>query len=286
MSRPKPKGQLPPRPNLAVAGGIAKRRERTVVSHHAYAPPPPPPPPLLHTAPIDSSYHSAPPIKTEPLIKHEPFIKHDISSVHTIYKLHPHTTTVYKTEPRLPLCRPPPTPPQDQSLALPIDLQNRSTVAKQRPKQYKRPTPSKFCHVCGRKSHNVTVAVCARIEDGMCRKVVCEFCFDKYGWDRSVLDQAGAKAGVVLGGVRTSRWTCTHCRGRCVAKAQCNTYGRTNYKRHLKLRQRRCVQPPSSAASTASGSTVDDAATMGAMAALGASMGITAGTSFGNGPAR
>lgn len=113
-----------------------------------------------------------------------------------------------------------------------------STVAKQRPKQYKRPTPSKFCHVCGRKSHNVTVAICARIEDGMCRKVVCSFCFDKYGWDRSVLD-AATRNGINKGAVRTN-WICTHCRGGCVAKAQCNTYGRTNYKRHLKLRQRRC----------------------------------------------
>lgn len=102
-------------------------------------------------------------------------------------------------------------------------------VSRQRPKQYKRPTPSKFCHVCGRKSENIQVAVCSRIEQGMCRKVVCKCCFGKYGWDEDVLhDEA-----------KRRKWSCPHCEGRCVSKAQCNTYGKTNYKRHLKLRRRR-----------------------------------------------
>lgn len=99
------------------------------------------------------------------------------------------------------------------------------TVSKQRPKQYKRPTPSKFCHVCGRKTANVPVAICRRITEGMCRKVVCRCCFEKYGWD--------------LHDMTSGDWVCTHCRDTCVARAQCNIYGRTNYKRHLRLRRRR-----------------------------------------------
>lgn len=90
------------------------------------------------------------------------------------------------------------------------------------------------------------VAVCSKIEDGLCRKVVCEFCFDKYGWDRTVLDDVKrAKEQAKNGGEvqplkgRKRRWQCPHCLGICVAKAQCNTYGKTNYKRHLKLRSRR-----------------------------------------------
>lgn len=105
----------------------------------------------------------------------------------------------------------------------------RSTVAKQRPKQWKRPTPSKFCHVCGRKSHTVQVVVCSRIEDGMCRKVVCKYCMEKYEWDVEVLSNE----------IKRKSWICPHCTNGCVAKAQCNTYGKTNYKRHLKLRKRR-----------------------------------------------
>lgn len=119
-----------------------------------------------------------------------------------------------------------------------------STVAKQRPKQYKRPTASRFCHVCGRKSSNVAVAVCSRIEQGLCRKVVCEFCFDKYGWDREALDVAkrmqekeGKDVEPLKGRKRV--WECPHCLGKCVEKAQCNTYGKINYKRHLRLRSKR-----------------------------------------------
>lgn len=125
--------------------------------------------------------------------------------------------------------------------------QSRSTVAKQRPKHYKRPTASKFCHICARKSSNVAVAVCSRIEEGLCRKVVCEYCFEKYGWDRAALDTAKKRHGkegfdseACKG--RKRAWECPHCRGQCVAKAQCNTYGKINYKRHLKLRRKRIAE--------------------------------------------
>lgn len=115
---------------------------------------------------------------------------------------------------------------------------------KQKPKHYKKPTASKFCHICGRKSCKVTMAVCSRIEEGLCRKVICEHCFTKYNYDRRVIEEAkrirakgGKDADVIK--QRKTYWECPHCTGKCVPKAQCNTYGKTNYKRHLKLRSRR-----------------------------------------------
>lgn len=126
-----------------------------------------------------------------------------------------------------------------------------STVKKQRPKQYKRREPSRFCHLCGRRSPNVPMAICSRVIDGMCRKVVCEYCFEKYGWDRSVIDDAkrvrernGSEMDTVT--VRKTIWECPHCEGKCGHKAQCKTYGRTNYKRHLRLRNKRTEQATTS----------------------------------------
>lgn len=127
---------------------------------------------------------------------------------------------------------------------------NLSTVKKQRPKQYKRREPSRFCHLCGRRSPNVPMAICSRVMDGMCRKVVCEYCFEKHGWDRTVIDDAkrvrerkGSELDTVRG--RKAVWECPHCQGICGYKAQCKTYGRTNYKRHLRLRDKRNEQETS-----------------------------------------
>lgn len=141
-----------------------------------------------------------------------------------------------------------------------------STVKKQRPKQYKRREPSRFCHLCGRRSPNVPMAICSRVIDGMCRKVVCEFCFDKYGWDRSVIDDAKrvrAKNGSELDTVRVRKaiWECPHCEGKCGHKAQCKTYGRTNYKRHLRLRNKRNEQQESSSSRRHPGSSKKDQST-------------------------
>jgi hypothetical protein len=90
------------------------------------------------------------------------------------------------------------------------------------------PVASRFCHVCSRTPKNVRLAVCANIRDGVCRKVVCERCFDEYAY--GVFDDA-----YVYG----SDWTCPHCQGKCPARAQCRTYGRINDR----LRVTRLKQP-------------------------------------------
>lgn len=97
-------------------------------------------------------------------------------------------------------------------------------------KRYKSAAPSRFCHVCGRKAANTRVAACGRLARGLCRKVVCELCFAKHGWQA---------AGLLARPAPDPRWLCPHCAGTCPPKAQCGTYTRTNYKRHLALLERR-----------------------------------------------
>lgn len=120
----------------------------------------------------------------------------------------------------------------------------KSTVVKQRLRHYKRPTASKFCHVCARKSTNVPVVVCSRIEEGLCRKVVCEYCLQKYGWQgeaHGATRRTQEIEGMNVDSCRERKgvWVCPHCSGQCVARAQCNTYGKVNYRRHLKLRRKK-----------------------------------------------
>jgi len=52
-----------------------------------------------------------------------------------------------------------------------------------------------------------------------CRKMVCGKCVTRYG-----LGDPKAKGD----------WVCTHCRGVCPEKSQCNTYGRVNKERRVK----------------------------------------------------
>lgn len=123
---------------------------------------------------------------------------------------------------------------------------HRSAFVKQRLRHYKRPTASKFCHICARKSVNVPVVVCSRIEEGLCQKVVCEYCLKKYGWGQEKLDptlrlQETESWDVGSRNEWKRMWICPHCSGKCVARAQCNTYGRVNHRRHLKLRRKRDV---------------------------------------------
>jgi hypothetical protein len=60
--------------------------------------------------------------------------------------------------------------------------------------------PSRFCHICLRRAGRVTLLACGNTVEGSCRKVVCEKCFETFGWDwRAALEP-------------NSMWTCTHCR--------------------------------------------------------------------------
>ena len=112
-----------------------------------------------------------------------------------------------------------------------FDFRDLPSIPVQREKTYKNSEPSRFCHICGRKAINLRVAPCGRIIGNHCRKVVCERCVEKHRLDDAPLH-----------GEPVASWSCPHCRASCPPKAQCNTYGRTNFKRHLALMQRRQIR--------------------------------------------
>lgn len=115
------------------------------------------------------------------------------------------------------------------------ELLRRRPKKKRRAAKFDKPVPSRFCHVCSRTPKNVRLAVCTRIQQGTCRKVICEKCFAKYGYGRfeSALRM-------------DSQWLCPHCQGCCPDRAQCRTYQRINDR----LRVSRLRQETARAAST------------------------------------
>lgn len=84
--------------------------------------------------------------------------------------------------------------------------------------KFDKPIPSRFCHVCSRTPKNVRLAVCSKIKEGICRKVICEKCFDEFGYGDF---EAALETG-------TSSWCCPHCSDKCPDRAQCRTYQRIN----------------------------------------------------------
>lgn len=91
-----------------------------------------------------------------------------------------------------------------------------------RGKFYQNATPSSHCHVCARTAKAVQFAVCARLQAGLCRKVICDKCFSRNNWD---WDAA----------VNDANWTCAHCRGVCPpGRSQCFIYARVNRRRETK----------------------------------------------------
>lgn len=108
-------------------------------------------------------------------------------------------------------------------------------------KYYSNPTPSSHCHVCARTSKAVKFAVCARISEGLCRKVTCYKCFQKFGWD---WDEA----------MRMAEWVCVHCRGVCPeGRSQCFIYSRVNSKRESKrgAKKKKALEAAAAAAAAA-----------------------------------
>lgn len=93
------------------------------------------------------------------------------------------------------------------------------TITKEIEESVLRVKPAQFCHVCWRSTKRVEVAICSNIARSACRKVICQKCFHKFGWN---FENASAPS---------SNWTCTHCCGNCPNKAQCYVYGRTNERR-------------------------------------------------------
>jgi hypothetical protein len=128
------------------------------------------------------------------------------------------------------------------------------------PRRYKIMQPSKFCHVCVRSGELVTLAPCANVTTGVCRKAICRKCFEKHGhveeWDIACKNNAllaaeqAAPAGrgpiSSKGCLPESAWTCLHCRNLCPDSAQCKIYARTNKRRHLMLKQRKVEKARSS----------------------------------------
>lgn len=90
--------------------------------------------------------------------------------------------------------------------------------------------PSSFCHVCRRPSFLVKMVVCENMRRSTCRKVVCDRCFEDYGWDWSAAN------------VENASWTCPHCRGACPDDAQCASYRKTNMKRRERRRKLAAAQ--------------------------------------------
>jgi len=75
---------------------------------------------------------------------------------------------------------------------------------------------SRFCHICLRNSKSVKQLVCNNIHRGSCRKVVCQKCFEQYGWNWELASKDNRE------------WLCPHCLGCCPPRASCNVYKKTN----------------------------------------------------------
>ncbi len=89
-------------------------------------------------------------------------------------------------------------------------------------KFYANATPSSHCHVCARTAKAVRFAICSRLQAGLCRKVICDKCFARFGWD---WDAA----------LSDPDWVCPHCRDACPpGRSQCFIYARVNRKRETK----------------------------------------------------
>lgn len=119
-----------------------------------------------------------------------------------------------------------------------------------RPKKVRRParfdsaTPSRFCHVCSRTPKRVRLAVCSKIREGLCRKVVCEMCFEQYEFGN--FDDAYD--------MQNSSWLCSHCTDCCPSRAQCATYQRINDKLRVKrLKAERPIRKEKGSASKSNG---------------------------------
>lgn len=115
-------------------------------------------------------------------------------------------------------------------------------------KRYKLTQPSKFCHVCVRSGDQVRLAPCANVTSGLCRKAVCEKCFEKHGFAH---EWAAASLNYAIIAEMNSRmrdtlpdqvWTCFHCRSQCPPSAQCKIYARTNKRRHNILKQKKAAK--------------------------------------------
>lgn len=97
---------------------------------------------------------------------------------------------------------------------------SKSRKTTRKPKTYSKPVASRFCHICSRMPRRGQgSAICKRISEGLCRKIVCEQCIREQGWDYETIkkDQSG--------------WLCPHCADICPSRSQCHIYNRINARR-------------------------------------------------------
>uniref|UniRef100_A0A7S1TKP7 Zinc-finger domain-containing protein n=1 Tax=Erythrolobus australicus TaxID=1077150 RepID=A0A7S1TKP7_9RHOD len=87
--------------------------------------------------------------------------------------------------------------------------------------------PSKFCHICTRSYKAVRQAVCRNLVKNTCRKVICEKCFEDFGWDFELAIS------------EDSGWCCCHCAEKCPSTAQCTHYNRANPKVEARRKRQR-----------------------------------------------
>lgn len=101
---------------------------------------------------------------------------------------------------------------------------NNSTRPRQTKLRYsKGAAPSKYCHVCGRSSKTVAVALCGNNKLGLCRKVVCDKCLLMH---QSEYWEIAKNPDL--------KWNCMHCCNTCPERARCHQYQRNNLKRRMR----------------------------------------------------
>jgi len=102
-----------------------------------------------------------------------------------------------------------------------------------KPKVYKDPKPSHYCHICQRPRNLV---ICSNFRTGTCRKCICERCFSDYflGVDYKTALSRSPSSGEAGGEGSGPMWYCTHCEKKCPQKARCVVYDRAVEKRRVK----------------------------------------------------
>lgn len=80
---------------------------------------------------------------------------------------------------------------------------------------------STYCHICQRLQTDREFVVCANLKrrKNKCRKIICKFCCDAYGWPFNEISD------------ERSGWLCPHCTDSCPERSQCYVYERTNSRR-------------------------------------------------------
>lgn len=114
--------------------------------------------------------------------------------------------------------------PKPLRVRAPAKTKSNTNMKQPYKKYYANPQPSAYCHVCARTSKAVQFAICARIKEGLCRKVICNKCFGKFGWDWDAAQ-------------KNPDWVCVHCRGDCPEGSQCFVYTKVNKAREKKRGQ-------------------------------------------------